>query len=109
MSVPSSPVESQKSSVTRTSSNPFFVHMKEPPKYDEAVKNIQHQKVGRFNSVPASSDLYRLLITFENCLVPDQAQHYVMPKRDPNIFNTDGVPERIFRNIFRTKNGIKAR
>lgn len=46
MSLPSSPVESQKTSVTRTSSNPFFVHhMKEPPKYDEAVKTIQHQKL----------------------------------------------------------------
>ena len=84
MSVPSSPVESQKSSVTRTSSNPFFVHMKEPPKYDEAVKNIQHQKVSRFNSFPASSDFCRLLKTFKYCLVPDQARHYVGSDLDPN-------------------------
>ncbi|KAJ8318233.1 hypothetical protein KUTeg_003324, partial [Tegillarca granosa] len=37
-SLPSSPVEG-KSIITRTASNPYFIPLKEPPKYDEAVRS----------------------------------------------------------------------
>lgn len=46
-SLPSSPVEGSQRPVARTSSNPYFVPMKEPPKYDEVVKN-KPAKVNRF-------------------------------------------------------------
>lgn len=42
-SVPSSPVEG-KNQIMRTTSNPFFVPMrKEPPNYDDAVKNLANK------------------------------------------------------------------
>lgn len=42
-SVPSSPVEG-KNQIMRTASNPFFVPMrKEPPNYDDAVKNLANK------------------------------------------------------------------
>ena len=36
------------------------------------------------NSLPASSDICHLLITFANSLDPDQARHNVGPDLDPN-------------------------
>ncbi|XP_053387965.1 myocardin-related transcription factor B-like isoform X2 [Mercenaria mercenaria] len=42
-SLPTSPVEGNQRPVARTSSNPFFIPMKEPPKYDEVVKNKQNK------------------------------------------------------------------
>ncbi|XP_033737751.1 myocardin-related transcription factor B-like isoform X2 [Pecten maximus] len=44
-SLPSSPVEA-KMSLGRTMSNPFFVPQKEPPKYDEAVRNKHNSQQG---------------------------------------------------------------
>ncbi|XP_060079634.1 myocardin-related transcription factor B-like [Ylistrum balloti] len=44
-SLPSSPVEA-KLSLGRTMSNPFFVPQKEPPKYDEAVRNKHNSQQG---------------------------------------------------------------
>ena len=38
----------------------------------------------------------RLLITFANSLDPDQAPQNVGPDLDPNCYDTDGIPERIF-------------
>lgn len=68
-SVPSSPVEG-KNQIMRTASNPFFVPMrKEPPNYDDAVKNLANKvlcEVGLENiwfSVPV------LMKTFVNLLI----------------------------------------
>ena len=42
-SLPTSPVEG-KNQIMRTTSNPFFVPMrKEPPNYDDAVKNLANK------------------------------------------------------------------
>ena len=41
ISVPSSPVEG-KTNIARAKPNPFFIPSKEPPKYDEAVKNMHN-------------------------------------------------------------------
>ncbi|XP_071129716.1 myocardin-related transcription factor B-like isoform X5 [Mytilus edulis] len=45
ISVPSSPVEG-KANITRAKSNPFFIPSKEPPRYDEAVKNMHNLAQG---------------------------------------------------------------
>ncbi|KAK3091645.1 hypothetical protein FSP39_021527 [Pinctada imbricata] len=42
VSLPSSPVDT-KNMVLRTSSTPYFIPMREPPKYDEAIKNRINQ------------------------------------------------------------------
>ena len=51
-------------------------------------KDISQKVVSRsfsaFNSLPASRDLFHLLITFANSLNPDQARQNARPDLDPN-------------------------
>jgi len=43
-SLPNSPLDGQKV-LTRSASNPFFnIPMKEPPKYDDAIKQMHNQQ-----------------------------------------------------------------
>ena len=55
-----------------------------------------------FNFLPASGDFYCLLISFANCLNPDQDRENLNPDLDPNclIFKSIAlVPVRIFENV----------
>ena len=45
---------------------------------------VNKDKEAIFNSVSASGNFCRLLITFANSLDPDQDRHYVGPDLDPN-------------------------
>ena len=55
----------------------------EPNEIDFSQKVVS-RSLSVFNSFPASSDFYHLLITFANSLDPDQARQKVGPDLDPN-------------------------
>lgn len=70
--MPGAPSEDQKLQVSRTVPNPFFsIPLKEPPKYDEAVRSKQQQHVS-LKSIQATYDqfvcTYRHISAFINCI-----------------------------------------
>ncbi|KAL3876576.1 hypothetical protein ACJMK2_034410 [Sinanodonta woodiana] len=67
MSLPGSPVDDGKQPLGKSQSNPFFIPLKEPPKYDEAIKRRQ-QHQGATSTVQESTKTQPATHTMDDVL-----------------------------------------